>query len=82
MEEFPENIIANKKAPEDGETASAFNLITADMSNWMEEDELPWVEVEERKTPFYADKPDMMIEEFLEHCGVKHLRDLLDWVKQ
>ena len=34
MEEFPENIIANKKAPEDGETASAFNLITADMSNW------------------------------------------------
>ena len=33
-------------------------------------------------TPFYADKPDMMIEEFLEHCGVKHLRDLLDWVKQ
>lgn len=52
------------------------------MSNWTEEDELPWVEVEERKTPFYADKPDMMIEEFLEHCGVKHLRDLLDWVKQ
>lgn len=45
---------------------------------WLEEEDLPWVETEEDKTPFYADKPIMMIEDFLEHKGVKHLREILE----
>lgn len=48
------------------------------MNDWEEMDDLPWVEVEEKKTPFYADKPNMMIEDFLAHKGVQHLRELLE----
>lgn len=48
------------------------------IDKWLEEDDLPWVETEENKTPFYADKPIMTIEDFLESKGVKHLRELLE----
>ena len=52
-----------------------------ELDTWLdsEDDDIPWIT--DNETPFRKDEPNMPIEKFLEHRGVKHLRDLLELVK-